>query len=108
MFFFLKKIWWTQNKYQLDKQSTLYILNDSGGVGIENLYIQNRCLLSKWFLELINEDGVYKTLLRKKCLSNKRITQVQHCIGESDFWSNNLKVKEDFLDGGCFKVKSGE
>jgi hypothetical protein len=29
---------------------------DQGGLGIQNIKIQNKCLLSKWLFKLINED----------------------------------------------------
>ncbi|KAL5667512.1 hypothetical protein ACJX0J_019733, partial [Zea mays] len=40
-------------------------------------------------MELINEDGV-----------NKTITQAQYMPGDSQFWSGLMKVKDDFLRHG--------
>jgi hypothetical protein len=59
---------------------------DLGGLGIQNLEIQNKCLLSKWLFKLINENGVWQNLLRKKYLSNKSLTQVQYSPGDSHFF----------------------
>jgi hypothetical protein len=57
-----------------------------GGVVIQNLDIQNKCLLSKWLFKLINEDGIGQNLLKKKYLSNKTLTQVkQQQPGDSHF-----------------------
>jgi len=41
-----------------------------------SLEIQNVCLLSKWLYKLVNEDGVWQDLLRKKYLKNKTIGEV--------------------------------
>ena len=41
-----------------------------------NLEIQNICLLSKWLYKLVNEDGIWQDLLRKKYLKNKTIGEV--------------------------------
>jgi hypothetical protein len=53
--------------------------------------------------KLINENGVWQNLLRKKYLSNKSLTQVQYKPGDSHFWSALMKVKVDFLAGGKFQ-----
>ena len=37
-----------------------------GGMGITDLDVQNVWLLSKWLYKLINEDGVWQQLLKKK------------------------------------------
>jgi hypothetical protein len=47
-----------KKKYRLTKWSILCRPKDCGGLGILNLEFQNRCLLSKWFFKLINEEGV--------------------------------------------------
>jgi hypothetical protein len=40
---------------------------DHGGLGIQDLDL-NRCLLSNWLFKLINEEGMWQTLLRKNIL----------------------------------------
>jgi hypothetical protein len=80
---------------------------DLGGLGIQNLEIQNKCLLSKWLFKLINENGVWQNLLRKKYLSNKSLTQVQYKPGDSHFWNGLMKVKDEFLAGQISKCKMG-
>ncbi len=57
-----------------------------GGLGIHNLEIQNKCFLSKWLYKLINEEGVWQDLLKRKYLYNKSITQVEKKQGDSHFW----------------------
>jgi hypothetical protein len=51
-------------------------LRDQGGLGIQNLEIQNECLLTKWLFKLINEDVLWQTILRNKYLSNQTIGNV--------------------------------
>jgi hypothetical protein len=53
---------------------------DLGGLGILDLDIQNKYLLSKWLFHLIIEDVVWQNLLRNKYLRNIIITQVEHII----------------------------
>ena len=32
---------------------------DQAGLGVLNLDVHNKCLLSKWFFKLVNGDGVF-------------------------------------------------
>jgi hypothetical protein len=59
---------------------------DEGGVAILNIDVQNRCLLSKWLFKLINEEGVWQELLRRKYVKGGTIAQVQRKPGDSHFW----------------------
>jgi hypothetical protein len=45
-----------RKKYRLTKWDIVCQPKDQGGLGIQNLEIQNQCLLSKWFFKLINEE----------------------------------------------------
>jgi hypothetical protein len=76
-----------KKKYRLTKWSILCTPKDFGGLGIQNLDIQNKCLLSKWLFKLINEEGVWQDLLKRKYLSNKTLTQVKRQSVDSHFWS---------------------
>ena len=44
-----------KKKYRLAKWNILCQPKEVGGLGIKNLHIQKRCLLSKWLFKLINE-----------------------------------------------------
>jgi hypothetical protein len=66
-----------RKKYRLTKWSILCRPKDCGGLGIKSLEIQNKCLLSKWLFKLINEEGIWQNILRRKYLSNKTIAQVK-------------------------------
>jgi hypothetical protein len=42
---------------------------EQGGLGIMKIDVQNKCLLNKWLFKLINEDGIWQNVLRKKYLN---------------------------------------
>jgi hypothetical protein len=52
-----------KKKYRLTKWSFVCQPKDQGELGIRNLEIQNKCLLSKWLFKLINEKGLWQTIL---------------------------------------------
>jgi hypothetical protein len=80
---------------------------DQGGLGIEVLEIKNKCLLSKWIFKLLTEEGVWKELLTNKYLGEKTLSQVQLKPTDSPFWKGIMKVKDDFLKFGSFKIGDG-
>ena len=63
-----------KKKYRFTRWDIVCQPKDQGGLGIHNLEIQNKCLLSKWLFKLINEEGVWQTLLKRKYLYNQSIT----------------------------------
>jgi hypothetical protein len=75
-----------KKKYRLTRWDIISQPKDQGGLGIHNLEIQNKCFLSKWLYKLINEEGVWQDLLKRKYLYNKSITQVEKKQGDSHFW----------------------
>jgi hypothetical protein len=75
---------------------------DQGGLGIQNLEIQNECLLIKWLFKVVNEDGSWQRILRNKYLSKHTIGSVERKPGDSHFWSGLMKVMEKFLQFGSF------
>jgi len=80
---------------------------DQGGLGILNLELQNECLLSKWLFKLINEDGVWQELLRKKYLKDKTIGEAYWKPGDSHFLSGLMKIKDRFLGLSTFVLHNG-
>ena len=80
---------------------------DQGGLGIQNIDLQNQCLLSKWLFKLINEDGLWQDLLRNKYLRHQTIAQVEKKPGDSQFWSGLMNVKRKFLHLGTFHINDG-
>src|SRR5437016_703576 len=87
--------------------SVLCSPKDQGWLGILNLENQNQCLLSKWSFKLINEDGVWQYILRRKCLKHKTLTNVEHMPRDSHFLAGLVGVKNDFLRLGRFNLGDG-
>ena len=46
---------------------------EQGGLGIQKLDVQNKCLLSKWLFNLYNEQG---DILRNKYVKDRTLSQV--------------------------------
>lgn len=78
-----------------------------GGLGLQNLEIQNTCLLSKWLYKLCNEEGMWQSLLRNKYLRNKTLWGCSKKATDSQFWKGLMNVKDHFLRYGSFKVENG-
>jgi hypothetical protein len=70
---------------------------DQGGLRIKNLDLQNKCLLSKWLFKLVNEDGIWQSMLRNKYLKRHTLSKVSFRPGDSHFWSGIMKVKDLFF-----------
>ncbi|WVZ83546.1 hypothetical protein U9M48_030683, partial [Paspalum notatum var. saurae] len=91
-----------KKKYRLAKWCILCKPKHIGGLGILNLEVQNRCLLSKWLFKLINEDGLWQDLLKRKYLSNKSISQVSKKPALGSFevkGGNQARFWEDYWIG---------
>ncbi|WVZ90567.1 hypothetical protein U9M48_036858 [Paspalum notatum var. saurae] len=67
-----------KKKYRLVKWPLVCLPKDQGGLGVQNLEIQNKCLLSKWLFKLFNEEGMWQELI-------KNIVQVENKLGDSHF-----------------------
>jgi hypothetical protein len=97
-----------KKKYRLAKWGIICRPKDQGGLGVLNLELQNKCLLSKWLFSLINTEGAWQQLIRNKYLGFKTITQVTRNPGDSQFWSGLMNVKNNFLSMGSFIVQDGK
>ncbi|WVZ79237.1 hypothetical protein U9M48_026841 [Paspalum notatum var. saurae] len=109
--YFRSRFFWqgdeSKRKYRLARWNILCQPNDQGGFGIHDLNIKNTALLSKWLFKLLTLDGTWQQLLRNKYLGSKPLVQVDWKTGDSHFWSSLMKVKQDFLRFGTFKIKNG-
>ncbi|WVZ64589.1 hypothetical protein U9M48_014084, partial [Paspalum notatum var. saurae] len=56
------------------------------GISILDLELQSKCILCKWLYKLLNEDGSWQELIKKKCLHHKSITKVSKKPRDSQFW----------------------
>jgi len=97
-----------KKKYRLARWDILCQPKDQGGLGIQNIDVQNKCLLSKWLFKLINEDGMWQQVLRNKYLKRYTLTKVSYKPGDSHFWSGLMKVMDTFLNLGTFFINNGE
>jgi hypothetical protein len=65
--YFKSRFFWQHDsqkkKYRLTKWSIMCQPKDQGGLGIQNLEIQDKCLLCKLIFKLINEDVLWRTIL---------------------------------------------
>jgi len=72
-----------KKKYILVKWPLMCQPKEQGGLGIQILDIQNKCLLiSKWLFKLCNEEGIWQELLRNKYLKEKTLGQVNKKPGD--------------------------
>jgi hypothetical protein len=75
------------------------------GMGIIGLDTQNKCLLSKWIVKLLNEDGMWQQVLKKKYLKRRTLSQVVKKKGDSHFWAGLMEVKDLVLQEVGLDVK---
>jgi len=78
---------------------------DQGGLGILDLQLQNKCLLAKWLVNLLNTTGMWQTLLTNKYLRSKSLTQSQTL--RLPFLEGLMKIKDEVLANGSFIIKDG-
>ena len=87
--FYRSRFFWQGNasmkKYRLVRWDLICRPKDQGGHGIIDLEIQNKCLFSKWLFKLFNEDGIWHSLLIKKYLGSKTLSQVSGKPTDSHF-----------------------
>ena len=85
--YFRSRFFWQSDehkkKYRLTKWEVVCTPKDQGGLGVLNLDVHNKCLLSKWLFKLINGGRVWQQLLRNKYLRDKTLTQVQYMPEDS-------------------------
>jgi hypothetical protein len=74
-----------KKKYTLTKWSIICQPKNQGGLGIQNLEIQNQHLLGKWLFKLINEEGLCETILHNKYLTRQTIGEVERDQGTLTF-----------------------
>jgi exonuclease III len=109
--YFRSRFFWQgstdRHKYRLARWDILCRPKDQGGLGILDLQLQNKCLLAKWLINLLNTDGTWQTLLRNKYLRSRTLTQVSAKPNDSHFWRGLMHIKDDVLAKGSFIIKDG-
>ena len=109
--YFRSRFFWQseqhKRKYRLTKWNIICRPKDQGRLGIEDLQIKNKCLLSKWIFKILNEKGVWHELLCNKYLNGKTLAQTEPKPHDSPFWKGIMAVKNDFFERGTFVVGNG-
>jgi hypothetical protein len=96
-----------KHRYILAKWDILCRPKDQGGLGILDLQLQNKCLLAKWLVNLLNTDGIWQTMLQNKYLRSKSLTQVEAKPYDSHFLRGLMHIKDEVLSLGSFDIKDG-
>jgi hypothetical protein len=80
---------------------------DQGGFGIYDLKVKNTALLGKWLFKLLTEKGTWQTILKRKYIGPKALSQVLWKPGDSYFWAGLMTTKKFFFGLGTFSIKDG-
>ena len=97
--FYRSRFFWqsdeVKTKYRLARWDIICRPKDQGGLGIENLEIKNKCMLSKWLYRLSQEsEGMWAQILRNKYLHSKTLAHVTVRPNDSPFWKGLMRVKK--------------
>jgi len=108
---FRSRFYWQNDqhkrKYRLVKWNLTCQPKQQGGLGVQNLDIQNKCLMSKWLFKLCNEDGLWHQLLRNKYIRDKTLGNCSKKPTDSHFWKGLMNVKTEFMRYGRFNLMDG-
>jgi hypothetical protein len=58
--------------------------------------------------KLVNEEGLWQTILRNKYLTRQTIGKVEKKPGDSHLWVGLMKAKDNFLMHGSFRLNNGK
>jgi hypothetical protein len=76
-----------KKKYCLAKWIVVCCPKDQGGLGIHDLELKNTALLGKWLFKLLTKDGTWQTILKRKYIGPKALSQVLWKPDDSHFWA---------------------
>jgi hypothetical protein len=110
--FYRSRFFWQSDelkrKYRLARWDVICRPKDQGGLGIENLEVKNRCLLSKWLSKLsVETQATWAQILRNKYLHSKTLAEVTVRPTDSSFWKGLMRVKLAFFNRTKFFVGNG-
>jgi hypothetical protein len=74
------------------------------GLGIKNLRLLNICLMCK----LENEKGIWQEIMNSKYIHGNSILNIGPRVGDSQVWSDMLKVREYYIQGRHIITRSGD
>jgi hypothetical protein len=93
-----------KKKYRLVKLSIVCSPKDQGGLGVHDLEV---ALLGKSLFKLLTEDGIWQTIITRKYLGSKTLSQVVWKPGDSHFRAGLMAAKNIFFCHGTFLIKNG-
>jgi hypothetical protein len=96
-----------KKKYRLVKWSVVCRPKYQGRLGVHDLEVKNLALLGKCLFKLLTEDGVWQTLLKRKYIGSKALSQVLWKPGDSHFWAGLMASKKFFFPHGTFSINDG-
>jgi hypothetical protein len=64
-------------------------------------------LLGKWLFKLRTEEGTSQTILKRKYIGSKVLSQVLWKPGDSHVWAGMMAMKKFFFCLGSFSIKDG-
>jgi hypothetical protein len=74
---------------------------------IHDLDVKNTDLLGKLLFMLITKDGTWETILKRKCVRSKALSQVLWKPGDCHFLAGLIATKKYFFRHGTFSIKDG-
>ena len=78
----------------LTKWDIICRLKDLGGLGVENVEVKNRCLLTKWLYRLsIETEGMWVQILCNMYLQSKKLAKVTVRPNDSPFSKGLMRTK---------------
>ena len=84
--YFRSRFFWQgdseKKKYRLARWDVVCRPKDQGGLGIHDLEVKNSAILGKWLCKLFSEEGTWQTILRRKYVGSKALSQVVWKPGE--------------------------
>jgi hypothetical protein len=109
--FYRSRFFWQgdieKKKYRMAKWSVVCSPKGQGGLGIHDLEVKNIALLGKWLFKLLIEEGTWQTILKRKYIGQKALSQVLWNPGDSHFWTRLMATKKFFFGLDSFSIKDG-
>jgi hypothetical protein len=79
---------------------------DQGGLDIHDLEVK-KYRLGKWLFKQLTEEGTWQTILKRKYIGPKALSQVLWKPGDSHFWAGLMAMNKFFFGLGSFSIKDG-
>jgi hypothetical protein len=75
------------------------------GWRVHDLEGQNLALLGKWLYKVLIEYGVWQTIVKRKYIGEKALSQICWKSGNAHFWAGLMAIKKFFFRYGTFNIK---